>query len=336
MPLTPPKVKPEGQTPGAQVHPDNIRRAAIALRQNAHSLPEKRRQELQQLVRGYVNQDQKGARVDGEGWLSQAEMESALLAGLAPRQRRRILRQLAAQQAAQPGTSRASAEEDGAADQNGQAAEDSSDDAVAKISEADKQSWRTVRQSNSVSSGASDTTPAGVDSSVHVDGARHTRQQSAANIDDPVLYKGSAISKQGSASDVLDMADADPGAYDAPAGADVYGDEQHASETEQDQASALPQSPAKAPCSRHAGPHLAPDQDARRQQEDAVLGGGQAPTGAAMDSNGHLWHGKKVVEAAMAAGGIDALLLLIQRFRQSFTEALQPQFLPASWHVSHK
>ena len=43
-----------------------------------------------------------------------------------------------------------------------------------------------------------------------------------------------------------------------------------------------------------------------------------------------------MVAAALAEGGSDALLVLIQRFRQSFTDALHPKFLPSAWHIMHR
>ncbi|KAL0022097.1 hypothetical protein WJX79_008401 [Trebouxia sp. C0005] len=53
------------------------------------------------------------------------------------------------------------------------------------------------------------------------------------------------------------------------------------------------------------------------------------------DTNGHAWHGRQVVAAALAEGGSDSLLVLIQKFRQSFTDALHPKFLPSAWHIMH-
>lgn len=54
------------------------------------------------------------------------------------------------------------------------------------------------------------------------------------------------------------------------------------------------------------------------------------------DTNGHAWHGRQVVAAALAEGGSDSLLVLIQKFRQSFTDALHPKFLPSAWHIMHR
>ena len=54
------------------------------------------------------------------------------------------------------------------------------------------------------------------------------------------------------------------------------------------------------------------------------------------DTNGHAWHGRQVVAAVLEQGGPDALLMLIQRFRQSFTDALHPEHLPAAWHIKHR
>lgn len=53
------------------------------------------------------------------------------------------------------------------------------------------------------------------------------------------------------------------------------------------------------------------------------------------EASSHMAHGKKVVEAALAAGGEAALERLVMRFRRAFVEYLQPRHLPAAWNVHH-
>jgi len=51
------------------------------------------------------------------------------------------------------------------------------------------------------------------------------------------------------------------------------------------------------------------------------------------DEQGHLWHGKEVVAAALARGGEEELQQLVQRFRKVFVVACNPKYLPANWAV---
>lgn len=57
---------------------------------------------------------------------------------------------------------------------------------------------------------------------------------------------------------------------------------------------------------------------------------------SAIDGLGHGWHGRAVVEAGLARGGLGELAALCARFRKSFVDALQPKHLPPGWEVNHK
>lgn len=297
VPLFPPKPKPEGLTPGAEVHPYNVRRAAVALRSQGQKLPERRRQQLQKLVRGYVNQGKSGSQLDGEGWLSPEEMEQALLAGLAPRQKRRTLRQLAAEKARTGGNSNDSAQ---------------SDEDAAQHNDSSAHEGDTTFQGDHTSKQLHDRPSDDV----------HDANAEAQSMADSITQEQDEVSVQSSANESLDK---HPAAA-LPQSADQM----------------LPNMPLKVHFNTHGQPanklgkvdEAVLHGDKQAQQEAEVQQFGKAVS--AEDSNGHLWHGKNVVAAAMAEGGTDALLQLIQRFRKSFTDALQPNFLPAAWHVTHR
>ena len=257
VPLFPPKPKPaDGNV--CETHPYNVRRAAVALKVHGKTLPEARRKELQQMVRGFVHHGK--GESDEEGWLTQEEMDQGLLAGLAPRQKRRMMRQLAA-------------EKDQAAN-----ADSSSNQAAAEAVKADS-------NSNPAAAEAPPQNP--LDS----------QQQATSSEPDPATSAQHDVSTQ---------------------------DTQHGS-LEDDTGSSL-----------QAG------SDQRNlDDEGAYIGDGQEPAGTSQgvsdeDTNGHAWHGRQVVAAALAQGGSDALLVLIQRFRQSFMDALQPKHLPSAWHIMHR
>ena len=323
VPLFPPKPKPEGLTPGAEVHPYNVRRAAVALRSQGQKLPERRRQQLQKLVRGYVNQGKSGSQLDGEGWLSQEEMEQALLAGLAPRQKRRTLRQLAAEKARTGGNSNdcAQSDEDAAQHNDSLAHED-----AAQHNDSSGHEDAARHNDSSAYEGDADITSQGHDTSkqLHEDPSDdvHDASAEAQSMADSVTQEQDEVSVQSSANESLDKS---PAAA-LPQSADQM----------------LPNMPLKMHSNTYGQPanNLGKVDEAvlhghkQAQQEVEVQQYGKAVS--AEDSNGHLWHGKNVVAAAMAEGGTDALLQLIQRFRKSFTDALQPKFLPAAWHVTHR
>lgn len=273
VPLFPPKPKPQNFAPGAEVHPYNVRRAAVALKTQGHKLPEKRREELQQLVRGYVNQDKPGSQIDGSGWLSQDEMQSALLAGLAPRQKRRTLRQLAAEKAASSDRNGLHAQHDGTAAH--------SEYAQAEQFDSASDNFVTTEQTGH----ASDTDDSAADPQ-----AQHDTTDRQSQMPDQLLHDTSTAVMPCCRDTSEDLAN---GAHSS---AELHSDDQLCDAVPKDEAMTAAQ---------HA------------------------------ESNGHLWHGKNVVAAAMAEGGTDALLLLIQRFRKAFTDALHPQFLPAAWHIFH-
>lgn len=247
-----------------------MRRAAVALKTQGHNLPEKRREELQQLVRGYVNQDKPGSQLDGGGWLSQDEMESALLAGLAPRQKRRTLRQLAVERAGNSDT-----QSDGAAQHH--------------------------------------------KSSGYEEGADSDSQEC-----DMTKQAGNDVAC------VLESAAAGFDAQQSVADSEGHMQQQFAQHTSLDTATS--NTPSEVNDDTFAVQHsdVLADQAVKHGLQ------GEAMTAAQhAESNGHLWHGKMVVAAAMAEGGTDALLLLIHRFRKAFTDALHPQFLPEAWHIFH-
>lgn len=267
MPLFPPKVKPEalgGKV--SEAHPYNVRRAAVALKHHGQTLPEDRRCELQQMVRGFVRQDD--GREDDDRWLSQEELEAGLLAGLAPRQKRRMLRQLAAEK-----------DEAGKAEDSSQPPADDDLSEAQEESRADDEPDQTAAAQHGSSASDShvvqhDTTSNGCDMVQHND-------QSAQALDE---------------------------------------DERHQS---------VPQADSiQSSDDHHAGPSI---QQLSRQRQ-----GVSRPGVSDEDTNGHAWHGRQVVAAALADGGSDALLVLIKRFRQSFTDALHPKFLPSAWHIMHR
>lgn len=76
--------------------------------------------------------------------------------------------------------------------------------------------------------------------------------------------------------------------------------------------------------------------EGRGEQVKAVKGEGVPRGGVRDDGNGHSWHGRLVVEAAMAQSGEAGLLDLVRRFRKSFVETLKPKHLPAAWTVDHE
>lgn len=263
VPLFPPKAKPAGGNV-CETHPYNVRRAAVALKVYGKTLPEGRRKELQQMVRGFVHPG--AGEASGEEWLSQEEMEQGLLAGLAPRQKRRMMRQLAAEKAQ--------------TDQGG----------------------NLLGAAEQVQQESASTTDADTDSHQQ---AASAEQLSLVSVLDNTLRQDSL------------QASAPPAAPGEP----------H---------SELPQ---------HAEVASGPEEDEQVELDDSNEAMGVEYTQKAPeikqrlseeDSNGHAWHGRHVVAAVLEQGGPDALLMLIQRFRQSFTEALHPEHLPSAWHVKHR
>ena len=265
VPLFPPKAQPAGGNV-CETHPYNVRRAAVALKVFGKTLPDARRKELQQMVRGFVSQGD--GQASGEGWLSQEEMEQGLLAGLAPRQKRRMMRQLVAEkeQAAKGGNSR-------------------------------------------------------------LEAAEQTQQESSLTTDsDTDSHYKAALAEQDSTSNVQhDILRQDSQQASTPPAQVAASNGQH---------SVLP---------KHAKATQRYSQDESLELDDSngVTGGEQEPPGNKQgvsdeESNGHAWHGRHVVAAVLAQGGPDALLMLIQRFRQSFTDALHPEHLPSAWHIQHR
>jgi hypothetical protein len=74
------------------------------------------------------------------------------------------------------------------------------------------------------------------------------------------------------------------------------------------------------------------------QEEKEVAGGSKKVKGlrAAALAGGHELHGQRVVSAALAAGGDEALHALIARFRAAFVDACRPRYLHPSWEVNHR
>ena len=277
VPLFPPKVKPEaigGKV--SEAHPYNVRRAAVALKQHGKTLPEHRRKELQQMVRGFVRQSDEPAELDEEEWLSQAELEQGLLAGLAPRQKRRMLRQLAAEQASKADDSSQSAADNDSAQPNSQ--EDNS-------------------------------TKAGLD--------QKASAQDISNLPGPDKAQHSSRLQGSDAgqhhNQAAAMSDEDKVADNSTDESDQH--QQHAN---------IKQGSGE----QDAGTSI---QQLSRQRQGVT-----SQDVADEDTNGHAWHGRQVVAAALTEGGSDSLLVLIQRFRQSFTDALHPKFLPSAWHIMHR
>ena len=244
VPLFPPKPKPaDGNV--CETHPYNVRRAAVALKVHGKTLPEARRKELQQMVRGFVHHG-KGDLDDDGGWLTQEEMDQGLLAGLAPRQKRRMMRQLAAEK-----------------------------EQAAKADSSSNQAAAEALPDNSLDN----------------------QHQAMSSGSDPAANAQHDVSSQDDHHGLVE-GDADTSVQSGP--------DQH---------------------SLAAG-----NADAGDDQEPAGISQGLSDK----DTNGHAWHGRQVVAAALAQGGSDALLVLIQRFRQSFMDALQPEHLPSAWHIMHR
>ena len=260
VPLFPPKVKPVGGNV-CETHPYNVRRAAVALKVYGKTLPEGRRKELQQMVRGFVHLGSGDA--SGEGWLSPEEMEQGLLAGLAPRQKRRMMRQLAAEkEQTEKGSNLL-----GAAEQLQQASALSTD----------------------------------VDTDHHHQAASAELAPVSSVPDNTLRQDGQQAS-----------------ACPAASGEQCSEEHQHAEVATRPQKDELNDS----------------EEGVGVEHEQKQPGSNQSLSD--QDSNGHAWHGRHVVAAVLAQGGPDALLMLIQRFRQSFTEALHPEHLPSAWHVKHR
>lgn len=263
VPLFPPKPKPAGGNI-CETHPYNVRRAAVALKVYGKTLPEGRRKELQQMVRGFVHPGD--GEASGEEWLSQEEMEQGLLAGLAPRQKRRMMRQLAAEKAQ--------------TDQGG----------------------NLLGAAEQVQQESAPTTDADTDNHQQ---AASAEQLSLVSVPNDTLRQDSVQAS-------------------APAAAPG---EQH---------SDLPQH-VEVPSG------LQEDEQVELDNSNEAMGveytqkaPGTNQNLSDEESNGHAWHGRHVVAAVLEQGGPDALLMLIQRFRQSFTEALHPEHLPAAWRVKHR
>lgn len=267
VPLFPPKTKPAGGKV-CETHPYNVRRAAVALKVYGKTLPEARRKELQQMVRGFVHPGM--GEVSGEEWLNQEEMEQGLLAGLAPRQKRRMIRQLAAEK-----------------EQTAQG----TDNRPGEAEQAQQES----------------------SPNTHVDTNSHQQAASTEQASLPDTASNTVVMRQDS-----------PQTSPAPAAASG---EQHSQ------------------LFQHAEAASRQDKDQQIDLDGSYKlvddkGVQEPPTTTQSvcdeDSNGHAWHGRQIVAAVLAQGGPDALLMLIQRFRQSFTEALHPEHLPSAWHVEHR
>lgn len=265
VPLFPPKAQPAGGNV-CETHPYNVRRAAVALKVYGKTLPEARRQELQQLVRGFVHPGR--GEASGEEWLSQEEMEAGLLAGLAPRQKRRMMRQLAAEKEREINSGSSTLEATEQPQQQGSLSSDSPTDSHDQPASAQQD----------------------FEANVQHDASRHVTQQAAVRIEQPAV--------------------------------------------------SLQQPAASPEHARAEGGHEEEEQLDQDVSNEEVTDG-QEPPGKRQgvsdeDTNGHAWHGRQVVAAVLEQGGPDALLMLIQRFRQSFSDALHPEHLPAAWHIKHR
>ena len=217
-------------------------------------------------MRGFVHPGR--GEAGGEEWLSQDEMEAGLLAGLAPRQKRRMLRQLEAEKEREINGGNTTSEATEQPQQQGSVRNNSPTDSHDQSASAQQ------------------------DTKAHVqhDTARHITQQAAAPHEQPAV--------------------------------------------------SLQQPTASSEHARAEGRHQEEDQ---HDQDDSIEAATdwQEPAGNRQgvsdeDTNGHAWHGRQVVAAVLEQGGPDALLLLIQRFRQSFSDALHPEHLPAAWHIKHR
>ena len=258
VPLFPPKTQPTGGNV-CETHPHNVRRAAVALKVYGKTLPEARRKELQHMVRGFVHPG--SGEASSEEWLSQEEMEEGLLAGLAPRQKRRIMRQLAAEKQ--------------------------------RATTGSKSRLDVTEQAQQESCPSSDTD------------SHH--QTASAEQDFP---PNNDTSRQ---------------------------DSQWASEQPTASLQQLTVLPEHAQAEgRHDGGGLLVQGDSNEPVSDGQEAAVNRQGVSDEDTNGHAWHGRQVVAAALEQGGSDALLMLIQRFRQSFTDALHPEHLPAAWHIKHR
>ena len=291
VPLFPPKVRPEATSGKAsEAHPYNVRRAAVALKVYGNTLPEPRRRELQSMVRGFVNLREESAHE--EDWLSQEELEQGLLAGLAPRQRRRMLRQLAAEK----DQARKAATHDHIVTDDCEVSQPQDAD-----SEGAMQHQLALAQPESSAIAAytaqDDSIPNAADTA---EGDGHPTPG--------VVHKAVQDNKE---------------IVEPDQAADIGQDIDH-EDIDHDATDTI----------RHLdGQYVSISSESKSaQHKKGVSNQGVSDE----DSNGHAWHGRQVVNAALAEDGSDALLVLIQRFRQSFTDALHPKYLPAAWHVMHR
>ena len=262
VPLFPPKTHPTGGNV-CETHPYNVRRAAVALKVYGKTLPQARRKELQQMVRGFVNPG--SGEASSEEWLSQEEMDQGLLAGLAPRQKRRMMRQLAAEKERAPTGANSSLE----------------------VTEQ--------AQQESFLGNSSDTDSHNQTASTEQDSLPHVQHDISKQDTEPTSAPHEQPLQQPTVS---------------PEPAEVANRCQQGDQYDQDDSNELIGDGQEAPASRQG----VSDED----------------------TNGHAWHGRQVVAAVLEQGGPDALLMLIQRFRQSFTDALHPEHLPAAWHIKHR
>lgn len=367
VPLFPPRDATGRKS--AKVHPFNVRRAAVALKMYGKTLPEQRRKDLQKTVRLFVS----GELAGGEGWLSQEELEQGLLAGLAPRQKRRTLRQLAAEKNQ---LAKAEGDDDDAVmhssaqetDNDSENQSSSQPQAAKSDSHSDADAGEAVRSSaqetDDDNDNKNDVQPQAA--KAEGDGDSEAVHSSAQETDDDYKFHSSSqpqaakaegdddsealhSSAQGTVDDNQYQNSSQPQNLDS---ATTHQEGQNSPTADQPSINgdSLPNGFTTSVSSRHhhAADSAADDASSSSQhdQDDASAGDRPANSqqGAVKDdaqdaveeeTNGHAWHGRQIVKAALAEGGPDALLVLIQRFRQSFTEALHPKFLPASWHVMH-
>ena len=350
VPLFPPRVKPE-EVGGnvVNVHPYNVRRAAVALKVHGQKLPEQRRKQLQQTVRLFL----KGEQTDGEGWLSQEELEQGLLAGVGPRQRRRTLRQLAAEKD-EAGT----ADQSGTADQTAQSqtvdleatddiAQDDSEEAATAIDTAKSHLDDTGIADRSTQSSFDEVSTADSTAQVQSDEVAH---KSAERTDDAEQSReAQPSSEQNRTSHSSEQNESSHRPAPTARRANRASAELAASVSSSKHSAETDTAVSDKSVSSHESDEGEADVSDLHYTDEHDAGINDKPTSSQQknarsdtqtipdeETNGHAWHGRQVVNAAVAKGGSDALLILISRFRQCFTDALNPQYLPASWHVMHR
>eukprot|EP00884_Botryococcus_braunii_P003253 jgi/Botrbrau1/12929/Bobra.92_1s0009.1 len=319
-------------------HPYNVRRSAIALRRYGPEMPPQRRRELESLLLAYLG------RPLGHV-LSQVDMEAALMAGLNKAQRRKMQQSLARKSWFSPSSLTGSGiPQSGAPSEGNPSCPPEPTPGAAPAPTAGAQVSHETASPGTVSPEPSQRcSPVGQSERGLNDTSARQGDACvpAASVPRPpgVLtsstHKGGEAQRDPAESGVLSSAAGRPGCSlgdpAEPEGRDgrLHAEgAQHASESRcTPGAAALDEAAASLVEAREVT-------GVRSSGNEEVGDPGPRVPGGGEDSS-HMAHGKKVVEAAMAAGGEAALERLVMRFREAFVDFLQPRHLPAAWDVHH-